>query len=363
MTGDQVAPRVAMAAFSERGLALARRLAAGLAGAPGAWAGARVEVRRVGGTEPDGAARPGLRAWADAAWEAADALVFVGAVGIAVRAVAPLVAAKASDPAVVAVDEASTFAVAVLSGHLGGANDLARAVAAGCGATPVVTTATDVRGAFAVDAWARAQGCAVANPRAVKRISAKLLAGGEVRVASAFPIAGEPPAHVVAVGASEACDVRVGVRAAAESPVGGAGEVLHVVPRAAVLGVGCRRGTSAEALEACLAALLARSGVAREALAAACSIDVKAGEPGILALCAAHGLPFSTFSAAELAAVPGVFADSDFVARTVGVGNVCERAAVRGSGGGCLLCGKVAQDGVTMALALRPVALDWSQRG
>src|SRR5699024_10852507 len=107
-----------------------------------------------------------------------DGLVFVGAVGIAVRAIAPYIEKKWKDPAVVAVDECAQFAVPLLSGHLGGANRLARAVSEVCGAQAVITTATDVNGVFPVDEWARCQGLSVIAPQHIKLISGKLLAGG-----------------------------------------------------------------------------------------------------------------------------------------------------------------------------------------
>ena len=78
------------------------------------------------------------------------------------------------------------------------------------------------------------------------------------------------------------------------------GQALHIVPRIAVLGIGCRRGTAAEHLEAAFAAFCRESGLAPQGVAAAASIDLKRDEPGLRAFCAAHGFAFETFSAAQL---------------------------------------------------------------
>ena len=170
-------------AFTARGEVLARRLAEALPGS----------VSRCGGEVT-------LKGWTAEHFAQNEALIFVGAVGIAVRAVAPYCKSKASDPAVVAVDEGGQFAVPLLSGHLGGANALARALAEVCGAVPVITTATDVNGLLAVDLWAKAQGCTLLEPERIKRVSGALLAGQTVRYWSAWPVAGEAPAGVERAG-------------------------------------------------------------------------------------------------------------------------------------------------------------------
>ena len=121
-------------AFTAKGLALAQKLAAAY---PGSVARCGHEAGQVH-----------LADWTARQFAGSDALVFVGAVGIAVRAIAPHCQSKAQDPAVVVLDECGRFAVPILSGHLGGANDLARALAAVCGAVPVITTATDANGVF-----------------------------------------------------------------------------------------------------------------------------------------------------------------------------------------------------------------------
>lgn len=320
-------------AFTAKGEALAHRLAEALPGS----------VSRCGGDVT-------LKDWTAEHFAQDEALIFVGAVGIAVRAIAPHCRSKAADPAVVAVDEGGNFAVPLLSGHLGGANALARALAKACGAVPVITTATDVNGLFAVDLWAKAQNCAVLEPERIKHVSGALLAGQTVRYWSPWPVAGETPAGVKKADAPEAADFALTL-----TPQG---EALHLVPRIGVLGVGCRRGTTAQQLEEAFAAFCAASGLSPAAVCAAASIDLKKDEPGLAAFCKAHGWPITFYPADELRAVPGQFTPSAFVASVTGVDNVCERSAVKASGG-MLLLPKTAGGGVTLALAVRPFAPDW----
>ena len=331
--------RCAYLAFTEKGLALARRLTETLPGS----------VSRCGAGE----GRVSLADWTAAQFARSEALIFVGAAGIAVRAIAPHCRSKAADPAVVVLDECGRFAIPLLSGHLGGANALAAQLAAACGATPVITTATDANGLFAVDSWAKANGCAVLEPERIKHVSGALLAGERVYYASDFDITGTPPRGVGMAGAGQTPDFVLTLATGKAAPA-----ALHLVPKIAVLGVGCRRGTDAAQLEAAFAAFCAHYGLAPAGITAAASIDLKQNEPGLAAFCAAHGWPVTFYTAEELRGTPGDFTPSAFVARVTGVDNVCERAAVRAAGGP-LVCPKFAGGGVTLALAARPFAPDW----
>lgn len=370
---------IGLIAFTERGLALAERLAKDL----------RAAGDDARATRGFGAGRVSLAAWTREAFETADALVFVGACGIAVRAVAPYAASKASDPAVVVVDEGGRWAISLLSGHLGGANDLARRLAAICGAEPVVTTATDGRGVWAVDEWARRHGMGLLGAGAIKAVSGALLAGRSVRLESAVPLAaGRLPAGIVLAGEGEdagaampgetatpgeampkeaatpAETVPTETATPAEEAIARSiptcvispfardltARTVQLVPRCVLAGIGCRRGTSAAAISSVFDAALARSRVLPAAIAGAASIDVKRDEAGLAAFCRERGFPLAFLSARDLERVSGSVSPSAFVAKTVGVDNVCERAAL--SRGGRLLLPKFARDGVTVALAL-----------
>lgn len=328
--------RIEIACFTGRGRALAEKLAQALAAA-----GDEARAVRCGA----GGGDAGVNEWAAGAFRAADALVFVGAAGIAVRAVAPLLAGKMVDPAVVVLDDGGRFAVSLLSGHVGGANALAERVAGMVGAVPVVTTATDGAGVFAVDAWAAGKRWFIANPERVKRVSAKALAGETLRVRTEFRIAEALPDGVVFAEAGEA-DFVVGVERLAAGDA-----ALLLVPPAAVLGAGCRRGVSAAALEEAFRAFCDTAGIVPEAFSRACSVDLKKDEAGLKEFCARRGMAFETFPAGALAGVEGEFGASAFVESVAGVGNVCARAAVLGSGGGRLLAGKTVINGIALAAA------------
>ncbi len=259
--------------------------------------------------------------WAERWFSQATALVFISACGIAVRTVGPLVRDKSTDPAVVVLDEKGRYVIPLLSGHLGGANRLAQRIAGLTGGQAVITTATDINHVPAVDVWAKDHNCAIENPVAVKQVSAAALQGQQVGVAVTEQLL-DPPFPVT----------------------------LWLRPRVLVLGVGCKRDVSAEALLKAIEKFLARCGVSPLALKAVATIDRKRNEPGLVASCQTLNVPLVTFTAAELAQVKGEFSASQWVRQVTGVDNVCERAAVRASGGR-LICGKTVFPGITLALA------------
>ena len=283
--------------------------------------------------------------WARDGFMEADALIFVCAAGIAVRAIAPWVKSKTTDPAVLVLDEKGTFVIPLLSGHIGGANELARSLAEWIGATPVITTATDLNDLFAVDVFAAKNHLRISDMKLCKEISAALLRGEQVGFCSDLPVSGPLPK-----GLTDG-DATLGICVSREQKAPYP-RTLRLIPQRFALGVGCKRGKNAEALDAFLRRNLQASGVSIEELFCMASIDLKKDEPGLLAFCETHRLPFYTYSADELNAVPGEFSGSAFVKETTGTDCVSERAAVKVSGGE-LIVKKVAEDGMTFALAKR----------
>lgn len=290
-----------------------------------------------------------LSQWAGRQFEDGRAMVFIGAAGIAVRALAPWVRDKFRDPPVVAVDERASFVIPLLSGHVGGGNALALRIASFLGSTPVITTATDVNGLFAVDVYARERGFAITDREEARAVSAALLEGKQVGFFDEVFHDRTPE------GCSNAfCSHNIWVTlkdGKAPDPSGGEQKGwLRLVPRALVLGLGCRRGTEPSVLRDQVLLALKEAGVAPEGVKAAATIDVKQDEEAVRLLAQEYGWELRFYSAEELSRVRGDFQESSFVEKTVGVGNVCERAAC--AEGGALLIRKRAGQGVTVAAAV-----------
>lgn len=285
-----------------------------------------------------------------------DGLIFVGAVGIAVRMIAPYIEDKSRDPAVVAMDERGLYAIPLLSGHLGGANELAKKLAEKLsgvtGAIPVITTATDINGRFAVDLYAKERGLAISDLKTAKEISAHILAGKAVGFVHDFSGEDIPEGTV----AGNDCETNIRVTIRGGEPKSG---TLYLIPPLTVLGIGCRKGTLEEVIRKQVTEALAKVNISVNSVAAIGTIDLKAEEPGLVAFAKSLKVPLYPFSQEELNRQPGEFTASEFVRRTTGVDNVCERAAAAAcgksgnEGGEELVLRKQSGDGVTVAIAVK----------
>ena len=294
-----------------------------------------------------------LSQWTGKMFAEKRAMIFVSATGIAVRAIAPWIRDKMTDPPVVTVDEGAQFVIPLLSGHVGGANELARHIADWLEAVPVITTATDVNGKFAVDLFASAYHMTITDRKEAKNISAAVLEGKQIGVFSDLPIKKLPDGFVM----DRWCEENICITVKDPSFPEKKASYLRLVPRAVVLGVGCRRGTDPEFMKEKVFALLKEHGIDPAAVKAIASVDVKQDEPAVLGLkqvfdgeCLHQPCEQRFYTPEQLNQVPGDFKESAFVKKQIGVGNVCERSAC--AAGGKLLVEKQAGDGITLAAAL-----------
>ncbi len=280
------------------------------------------------------------------AFDTCEAIVFIGAIGIAVRAIAPFIKSKQFDPAVLVIDATAKYVIPVLSGHIGGANEFALSLSHILSAQPVITTATDCNDRFAVDTWALKNGCHIANIENVKKISSAILNGEKVGLYSDFQVEGVLPEGII-----YSQNTRVGICISTDEKHYFE-HTLHLIPRQYVLGIGCKKNAKYESLIAFIASIFLEYKISQNEVEAIASIDLKAEEAALLGLSKKWKLPFYTYSAQELALVSGEFAESSFVKATTGVGNVCERAAIKACAcGSKLIVNKTCRDGMTIAIA------------
>jgi len=338
---------IRVVALTPEGAALARRLCRKLPGAQ-CW----LPPAQAGGG--GGQTFNSLSQVFQEAFERGENLLCIMAAGIVVRSLAPFLKGKALDPGVVVVDEKGQFAVSLLSGHLGGANELARRVAGLLGGTPVITTATEVQGLPALDLLAVQKGLTIEDLAAVRGIHMALLEGRLIRVVDpdgflAESLAGYPglfshePDLDTALG-QEGPTVYVGFR---ERPWPPGWLILR--PRNLVAGMGCHKGTPAQEIIDFIKETFHQEGLSLLSLKALATIAAKKAEAGLKEAARSLGVKLIWFTAAELETIR-VPHPSRQVARHLGVESVSEAAALK-AGGVELLVGKRKAANATLAVA------------
>lgn len=281
------------------------------------------------------------------AFNSFDAVIYIGAVGIAVRAVAPHIADKASDPAVVVCDECGGYVIPILSGHIGGANTLALKIANYLGAVPVITTATDINGVWAVDNWAVQKGFKIHNTDAIKHISSAMLKGENIGLVSDIIMDDILPPNIKP--GDTLLENGIVISPFIKKPFK---KTLNIVPQCITIGAGSRKNADTFALVKLVDEVLAQNNISPFAIKAVATIDLKKNEPSVLELCRAFNTELICYNADELNMLEGSFSKSDFVKSVTGTDNVCERCAVRATDGGALICSKICGNGVTIAVAI-----------
>lgn len=292
-------------------------------------------------------------------WPEVDGFVFIMSTGIVVRLIAPLLRGKDKDPAVVVMDDAGKFAISLLSGHLGGANELAGRCASFTGSQAVITTATDVNDLPSFDMLAKECGWIIDDLSRVKSLNALLLEGEEIAVVDPT---GRVRAYFHDRGKLLFCDtfadaLESGARGCVfitnrclppESRTDG---LLVLRPKNLALGIGCNKGTSADEIEEVVIAHLKRLSLSIKSVACIASATAKQEEPGLLAFAEKQGAPLRFYESGELNAVHVPSPPSAHALEAIGATGVAEPAALLASGGGRLLLRKVKSGNVTLAVA------------
>lgn len=279
-------------------------------------------------------------------FEEKNCIIFIGAVGIAVRAIAPFVRSKKTDPAVLCIDERGFNVISLLSGHIGGANQLTIRVASVIGGNPIITTATDINGKFAVDEWANNKNMHIMSLKTARDIAADILENKKIGLVSDFNIISELPVEI------DKNQNRIGICISIDSNKKPFDITMNVIPKIVSVGVGCRRETDYNIIYNAIREVLMEYNISHFAIKSINSIDLKENEEGIIKTAEIFKVPFNTYTKDELNKIDGQFSESIFVKSIAGVDTVCERAAIIGSNSNKLTIKKTIKSSVTVAACI-----------
>ena len=320
-----------------------------------------------------------LAGWTKKHFRTGQILLYVGACGIAVRAIAPYVQSKQTDPAVLVADERGRFVISLVAGLTGG--------------QAVITTATDVNGLFAVDVFAKKNGLILTDFKTAKDFTAKLLKTKKGILVIPKPyrkwitVSGKIPEELAIAGEeSEAGTNRTEVQEAhlnpgkesclpqlllspqaavhgTDSPLESEGTApllpparLQLIPPCLILGAGLKKWKTEQELLSFIRKVLQANGLLEEAIGQVASIDLKKDEPALWMAAETYGVPLRFFTAEELMQVKGEFSKSAFVQAVTGADNVCERASIA-AGAEEILVPKTAENGLTLAIGVRKMMI------
>jgi cobalt-precorrin 5A hydrolase len=355
--------RIAIIAITRNGALLGKKLRESLAGGElyvsRRYAGQAGKEREV--FEPGD-----LKELLASLWGTVDGFVLIMATGIVVRMIAPLLESKQTDPAVVTMDDAGRFAIALTSGHLGGANELAERCAFVTGSRAVITTATDVNELPSFDMLAREQGWVIDDISGVKTLNRLLLDDEEIAVVDP---GGQTRCWFHGRGRlsfydtfAEALDSRSqGYLFVSNRQLPRRSQpdnLLILRPRNLVLGIGCNRGTPADEIDDFVAAHLKRIFVSMKSVRCIATAVAKRDETGLIEYAARNNIPLEFFESEELNSIACPSPPSEHARAAIGAIGVAEPAALLASGGGRLMLKKVKSENVTLAVAEIQVDID-----
>lgn len=272
------------------------------------------------------------------------AVIFISALGIAVRAVAPLIAAKNKDAAVIVIDDTGKYVIPVLSGHIGGANEMALEIAEYINAEPVITTATDRNNKFAVDVWAEKNNLYIDDITMIKEVSSRILRNENVGFITDYEVKGTLPDGLVPDVQHEC-----GIVIADNIEIQPFPYTMQLIPKEYVLGIGARKGAEYSYLKNLVERVLKENNIDKRKIISIVSIDIKKDEKAINMLAKELNVPFITYSKTELANIQGDFTSSNFVKSITGVDNVCERA-VKCFNDSKIIVKKICENGFTLSI-------------
>lgn len=347
--------KIAIIAITRNGALLGQKLRKGL---PGSQLFVSSRYAGQAGIDKQTFDPTRLKEQINSLWPENKGFVFIMATGIVVRMIAPLLESKEKDPAVVVMDDAGKFAISLLSGHLGGANELAERCAFSTGARPVITTATDANNLPSFDMLSKEMDWAIDDISRIKTLNSLLLDGEKIAVVDP---GGQTRCWFHGRGNLsfyDSFDEAIKSRASGFvfvtnrhlPPQTQPENLLILRPRNLVLGIGCNRGTLAEEIELLVKSKLKTLFLSIKSVACIATAKAKSEEPGLVALAEKLGVPLKCFESDQLNQITVPSPPSQHAFKAIGATGVAEPAALLASDGGNLLLKKVKSENATLAV-------------
>ena len=275
-------------------------------------------------------------------------VIFISSTGIAVRAIAPFLEGKDKDSGVVVVDLSSKYAINILSGHLGGGNELTLEVAKILNVQPIITTATDNLGIIAPDILAKDNALIIEDLKKAKYIASLLVDEKIIGIKDDCNIINITKGYEKVEELRENCIwITHNLK---NTAIEDDSKILKLIKKDLVLGIGCRRGTSYEKLNDFINSSLVKNNLDIRATAFIVSVDVKANEEGLIKLAQKMDCPFKTFKREEIESVQDKYEKSEFVLKTLGITGVCEPCV--DLAGADVIISKLKHEGMTLAIGV-----------
>ncbi len=265
-----------------------------------------------------------------------DAHIFIMATGIVIRKIAPLIKSKDVDPAVVVIDEQERFVISLLSGHLGGANELASDLAQQFSLLPIITTSSDITGKIAIDTLSQKMNCEMENLEKAKNITSLIVDNKKVDILLPKNVTfGENGNSEGVVITSNKENI----------------EVMRLYPKNLILGIGCRRGTLKEDILKAVDILMKKYNLSYKSIRKIATVDVKADEVGLIDAAKELGHELIIIDRSEILTVESNFKGSEFVKKQIGVTCVSEPCAYLASNkNGKFIEQKFIYNGITISI-------------
>ena len=260
-------------------------------------------------------------------------IIFITAMGIAVRVISPYIQKKDIDPCILVVDENGNFIIPILSGHLGGGNELASEVAKKINALPLITTSSDISGKIAVDTLATKINGRLRDLESAKKVTSLIVAGENIEIKVPENISNENPSGVIVVSNRESI------------------EITQIIPKNISIGIGCKKGTSKEKIIFAIKDILKELNISNKAIRVIGTVDVKKDELGIIESAKYFDVPLKIIEREDIKKIQDNFEKSEFVEKTIGVTSVSAPCSILASEKkGKLLIEKKRYEGITLSV-------------